>query len=482
MFGKDFFPTPDHVLDQMLSGIDVVNKIILEPSAGKGNIVTRLQAEGAAEVIAIEKEPELRKILESKCKVIGFDFLETKSEEISHIDLIIMNPPFSADDRHINYAFEIAPPGCKVIALCNLSTVKNPFTKDRQQLLATIEEYGNWQDLGNCFSTAERPTEVDVAMIEIQKPGSNYSAEFDGFFLEEDPEEVQGDGIISYNVVRDLVNRYVAAIKLYDNQLKVGISMDSLLNGFYGEKLTFSCNEKGAPKLRNDFKKDLQKAGWKFIFDKMNLDRIATKGIREDINRFVEQQQHIPFTMRNIYRMFDIVVATRGQQMDKAILEVFERLTKHHHENRYSVEGWKSNSHFLITQKFVLPYMCPTDKWHTGNKVSPSYGNYFDLLEDLVKALCFLTGDNHETFHHLSRHIRNIDAEYGVVFEWSYFKVRAFKKGTMHFEFIDLNLWATLNQHIARLLGYPLFEFKTQTKYQQRQTGKSQSSMFTQPF
>jgi hypothetical protein len=271
----------------------------------------------------------------------------------------------------------------------------------------------------------------------------------------------------------------VAAIKLYDNQLLLGVQMDNLLNGFYGERLTFTCTQNGAPKLRNDFKKDLQKAGWTFIFNKMNLQRFATKGLREDINRFVEQQQHIPFTMRNIYHMFDIVIGTRGQQMDKALLEVFERLTKHHDDNRYHVQGWKSNSHFVITPKFILPYMCQTDKWHTGNKIQPNYGNYFELMEDFVKALCYLTGDNHENFDNLSAHIRHINAEYGEPFEWAYFKVKAFKKGTMHFEFLNLELWGKLNQHIAKLLGYPLFEPKEQTKYQQRQTGRAQSTMFS---
>jgi 16S rRNA A1518/A1519 N6-dimethyltransferase RsmA/KsgA/DIM1 with predicted DNA glycosylase/AP lyase activity len=178
MFGNDFFPTPEHVLDQMLSGINLENKIVLEPSAGKGNIVDRISLEGAKEVLAIEKDPELRKILESKCRVIGNDFLETKSENVSHIDFIVMNPPFSADERHINYAFEIAPPGCKIIALCNLSTVKNPYTKEREQLYTTVQDYGSWKNLGDCFSTAERKTLTEVALLEIQKPGNNYNSEF----------------------------------------------------------------------------------------------------------------------------------------------------------------------------------------------------------------------------------------------------------------------------------------------------------------
>jgi hypothetical protein len=44
----------------------------------------------------------------------------------------------------------------------------------------------------------------------------------------------------------------------------------------------------------------------------------------------------------------------------------------------------------------------------------------------------------------------------------------------MHFEFKDENIWAKFNSHVARLKGFPLFEGKTQTKYQDRQTGRAQ--------
>lgn len=57
---KDFFPTPEHVIEKMLYGHDITNKVILEPSAGKGDLIDRLQQE-AKEVIACENDPELKK-------------------------------------------------------------------------------------------------------------------------------------------------------------------------------------------------------------------------------------------------------------------------------------------------------------------------------------------------------------------------------------------------------------------------------------
>ena|SRR5690606_7168303 len=115
MFNKDFFPTPKSVLEQM--NIDCYGKRCLEPSAGKGDIVDFLKADGAASVEACEINKDLQSILSRKCSIINSDFLKVKQEEISHIQLIIMNPPFSADETHILHAFEIAPEGCNRFTL-----------------------------------------------------------------------------------------------------------------------------------------------------------------------------------------------------------------------------------------------------------------------------------------------------------------------------------------------------------------------------
>ena len=104
---KDFFPTPSNVIDIMTEGEILTGKVILEPSGGKGDIVDYLLNAGAKDVLACESNEDLKKILQTKCKVIENDFLNLTSDRISHIDCIIMNPPFSADDKHILHAFEI---------------------------------------------------------------------------------------------------------------------------------------------------------------------------------------------------------------------------------------------------------------------------------------------------------------------------------------------------------------------------------------
>lgn len=483
----ELYPTPPEVIAQMLEGEKIAGKTILEPSAGTGNIVDYLQAQGG-EVLACETNDDLRTILSHKCKVLEPDFLKVTSDQISHINMIVMNPPFSADEKHISHAYNVAPPGCKIIALCNTATLENTYSQARRELKTIIQQYGISQNLGDCFSNAERQTGVNISLVKIQKPGGGYETEFEGFFLGEEPAEAQSDGLISYNLIRDVVNRYVEAVKIYDSQLEAGERMNRILDGFYGETLAFQCVSDKKPVLRAEFKKDLQKSAWNFIFQKMDFTKNTTKGLKEDINKFVEQQQQIPFTMRNIYHMLDIVFQTTGQRMDKAILEVFDKVTAHHHENRYNLPGWKTNGHFLVGKKFILPYqISPAKEYGFSSETYHSIKNHDGIMSDFEKALCFITGEQYEsftwekgTYTRTRNGIMTIYSsigknKYGEWYECHFFRYKGYKNGNMHFEFRDEKVWENFNKAVARIKGYPLPEYKAQTAYQNRQTGRKET-------
>lgn len=479
MFNKNFFPTPLEVIEIMTEGEILTGKVILEPSGGKGDIVDYLLNAGAKDVIACENNEDLKKILQTKCKVIESDFLSLTSDRISHIDCIIMNPPFSADDKHILHAYTIAPAGCKIISLCNAETIKNDYSKSRKELKHVIETCGQFTDLGDCFSEAERKTGVNVGLIKIQKAGESYKNEFEGFFMDEEPEEQQENGIMSYNVVRDLVNRYVKAVQIYAEVLTVKRRLNDVTDSFFGDDLGISLTLS-----YEDYKKALQKSGWMFILNKMNLTKYTTRGVREDINKFVEQQTGIPFTMRNIYHMLDMVVQTAGQRMDKAILEVFDRVTEHHHDNRHNIKGWKTNSHFLVGKKFILPNMISPAKeyGYTSDSYTSLRSSYDGIIPDFEKALCYVTGDQFEESEFINGTwvkygINTVNSSinrntYGDWYNSHFFKYKGYKNGNMHFEFADEKIWQEFNRRVAKLKGYPLYEGKDQTAYQNRQTGR----------
>lgn len=468
----DLYPTPENVIAQMTWDLELNGKTVLEPSAGLGDIVDFCAGSGAS-VLACEIVPELREVLSGKkCKIIAEDFSEVRSEQISHINYIIMNPPFSADEGHILHAWEIAPDGCEIRSLCNANTVLNPRSPRARVLKQVINDYGTFENLGDCFSDAERKTGVEIGFIKLSKPKGKIDDEFEGFFMDEE-EEDQFNGLQQYNFVRDVVNRYCSAIKVFDLQLAAAKEMNDLVGNFSRTKIALQMVEKDAVKNREDYKKELQKDAWKWVIGKFNLDKYSTSGLMEDINKFVEQQTAIPFTMKNIYQMINIIIGTSGNRMDKALEEVFDNFTKHYHENRYGGEGWKTNSHYLINQKFIVPYIAPLSKW---GGMDINYRSA-ERLDDFTKALCYIMGENYDGFTDpynskykrftlsTSRGNSQDPVQYGEWFDWGFFEVKLFKKGTGHFKFKDRDVWALFNQHIARIKGFPLPEaIKTKNK------------------
>lgn len=459
MFNPDFYPTPPEIIDFMVSEIDLHGKVILEPSAGKGNIVDALKTFGAKQVLTFEKEPDLQRIVTEKSTLLGDDFLSCTKDQVSHIDAIIANPPFSTGGKHILHMWKIAPEGCEIVALCNSNTLHKDFTRERRELNRIIQDYGKFEDLGDCFSQSERKTNVEISLIRLFKPVLSEEKNWDGFFMDEDEESVAGIGIMAYNEVRSIVNRYVAAVKLFDQYSEVSDQMNFLLKPV-GLNDGFSCQLSygKAVKTKEDFSRELQKESWKWIFKQMNVGKYVTSGVMEDINKFVEEQQKYPFTMKNIYRMFEIIIGTREQTMNRALVEVFDKLTKHHHDNRYQVEGWKTNSHYLVNKKFILEGCVDYDSRWPSQYVDFRYGSYgVNKMNDLHKALCYLTGSGEEL--DLARISKREDKwEFGTWYDWGFFEVKGFKKRTLHCKFKDEKVWAMFNRKIAEIKGFPLPE------------------------
>ena len=492
----DLYPTPENIIAQMTWDLELNEKTVLEPSAGLGDIADFCAGSGAS-VLACEIVPELAANLSQKHKLIAEDFLTVTSDQISHIDYILMNPPFSADEKHILHAWDIAPEGCTIVSLCNYQTLENKRYYSRQQLNGIINDYGHSENLGDVFSTAERKTNVEIGLVKLFKPKRKSDTEFEGSFMEEDEEE-QFSGLQQYNFVRDVVNRYVGAVKIFDEQLLSAQRMNDLTGSFFSSSVALSMTSDKAAVTREEYKKDLQKAAWKYIFNKMNMNKFSTQGLKNDINLFVEKQTKIPFTMRNIYHMIQIVIGTQSQRMDKALLEVFDKLTAHYHDNRYNVEGWKTNSHYLVNEKFIFP--CIFEVTY-GGSLGMRYGwRDGETLEDFVKALCYITGKNYDDLPDMRNAINETDwlycdgelvtikTDYGVKvatsnslaklqalnpdkvyevrnrpyfgewFDFGFFTVKGFKKGTGHFKFKDRDVWALFNQKICKIKGLVLPE------------------------
>lgn len=463
----DFYPTPTNVINTMMLGEDILGKTILEPSAGSGNIVSWLKDNGAGEVIACENDNTLQKLLAGKCELISDDFLSVTSDQVSHVDYIVMNPPFSDAVKHIKHAFNIAPAGCTVISLCNSSNLERRYSSERQELYELVELYGCSEYIGTVFDTAERKTNVGVSLIKLYKYGEDEDEFTNYFFSNEDDllDKNETDGIVQYNAVRDMVNRYTSAVKLFDETMEAANKINDVAK-FSDSKFDYvpirftTVDTKGnAVNIsRQQYKKQLQKYYWRIIFNKLNMEKYATNGLREQINKFVEKQVNVPFTMHNIYQVINMVVQTTGQRMDKALLEAFDLICSFSAENSTAGEKWKTNANYMINRKFIVPYMTDYDaRYSTLNEcMRLNYGGNVTRIEDVIKALCYITGTNYDNITNLGDFVYRNNLSYGTWYEWSFFRIKGFKKGTMHFEFLDEDVWIRFNQQVAKQRGWVL--------------------------
>lgn len=483
MFDRDFFPTPKKVIDLMMLSTNVAGKIVLEPSAGSGNIVDWLKKNGAKSVVACEANSKLRAILSTKCTVISDDFLRLTPEDVSHIDLVVMNPPFSADERHIIHAFTIAPAGCEIVALCNYNTIDNyRCSESRKVLREIIETNGAYEDFGQCFEhDAERSTDVKIACVRLFKPG-NGKNEFDGYFsTQENADQGSGEaGLMSYNVIRDIVNRYVEAVKRFDGVMNAAKEINDLTAPFNRYGIEFgafktSSNDNVPSKITRDYyKKYLQKKAWRYIFSEMNMKKYVTTKVGEKINQFVEKQEHVPFTMKNIYTMMELIVGTHGNRMRDTLVEAFDQICSFSAENSTAGEKWKTNSDYMINRRFIIPHICEGERWGSKNHHVSLSRYQHNEIDDIVKALCYVMGkpysrkelqDGREIevmfCKDLYSFVSDNNLEWGKWHNWGFFRIRGYKKGTMHFEFADESVWQTFNIEVAKIKGWRLPKQRT---------------------
>lgn len=526
MFNSNFYPTPQNVIEAMVADIDLYGKNVLEPSAGRGDIVDYAKKHGA-NVIACELNSDLAMIVASKCRLIGKDFLQVTAEEVSHINLVLMNPPFDADERHILHAYDIAPEGCRIVALSNTQTLKNSYTKSRDKLNKLIKDFGYSQDLGSAFSNADRQTDVQVSMINIFKPRTTEDTEFEGFFdMNDTGEEDAESGIMPFNEIRDIVNRYVGAVKVFNKVEEANKEISNLINPInassrvqFGAFHADTRHGQLSPINRDEFKKELQKSAWRTVFNRLNMDKYITSKIKQDLNSFIEKQSNVPFTMGNIHRMLQLLVGTHADRMNQVLVQAFERICSFADSNNTAGEGWKTNSSYKVNRRFIHPYICEYDSRWPKQYVDVKYERG-DTMDDIVKALCLLTGesfDNHiplRNFFHSPYHLRRdsdgklmggckylftdlqgwngaesmqaslakkgikvtiekTEREWGKWHDWGFFRVRGYMKGTMHFEFKDEKVWELFNRKVAEIKGWRLPEQTDNKKKGNERTKKA---------
>lgn len=155
-----FFPTPPAVVAMILERAQLfAGAIVLEPSAGKGNIAT-----AAREAGAVVQCVELNHQLSAHLKRLEFDTFcgdFTTMNPRPDFHRVLMNPPFERrqDEAHTMHAFEFLKPGGRLVSVVS-STSGERLTEWAELRGGAVEPLP-----ARSFATSERPTGVNCSIV-----------------------------------------------------------------------------------------------------------------------------------------------------------------------------------------------------------------------------------------------------------------------------------------------------------------------------
>ena len=456
MLNPDFYPTPVPVIGKMLAPYldELDNRHILEPSAGKGDILDYIKSRRHpyrdAALYCCEADPELAATLAGKgYRVLAHDFLTFQPSHM--FDLIVMNPPFSAGVDHLLHAWEILPAG-DIVCLLNAETIRNAHTEKRKLLSRIIEDNGGQVEmLGPVFRGAERTTDVEVAMVRLHKEaaaGSWFAESVDRETVQTMQSETQGELAIKDDIGA-MVAAYEAAKRAFASVYMARADVARYLAVVGGLKnrrddrndqdyLSYACSMNNPVAAYNFFVETMRRNAWDTVFARVGIQDKVTEKVRKDFER-MRTENGYDFTERNVEALLDGLMLNRGQIMQDCINEAFDLMTKYHHENRIHIEGWKTNDRWMVNRKVILPYMVELD-WSRGFRPRLGYSDASRTMDDIDKAMCFLAGKSFDAIRKISDAVRDSQEA-----ESEFFRLKSHQKGTLHLTFKDKSLWERFN-------------------------------------
>lgn len=468
MFNEGFFPTPSSAIVEMwaaLGHMDTARRLsinILEPSAGKGDILDFLVQRGVPKenLRCIEIEPELQAILHGKgYAIVGSNFLEY--DDRYQFDAILMNPPFADGAAHLLKAWNLLRAG-SIVCLLNAETVNNPYSAERRILSDVIAQHGTVKALGKAFRNAPRQTDVEVVMVHLRKEAAKVEG-FDvrgmDFDAQHSEQEFNPSPLANADIIQALVDQCTRAIDLCAQIDALERQRDFYLNGIY--HATFEENK--ARKSLNERIDAIKRSFWEYVFEKTRLGSVTPTSFRAKMDATLDKSAHLAFSRENVMAALEQFYFGLHGFMQESIIAAFDAATSYHKNNRIEIEGWVSNAQWRINKKIVIPTY--GDSWRRRQDE--------DFMNDLDKVMCYLSGvpyeENQTVAYAISRRVfghrdYKIQGELevpraervarGDLLTTRFFDVRVYHKGTVHLTFRDKDLLARFNQAAAQGKGW----------------------------
>ncbi len=479
---KEFYPTPEELVNKMLDGVNLnYVKTVLEPSAGKGDIVQGLKSHAKyqnLDIDCVEINKDLRNCLKGAgYRVVGDDFLTYTT--MKQYDLIVMNPPFSNGDAHLLKALKMQQRyGGAVVALVNAETIRNPYTNLRKELVQLIENAnGTVEYIEHAFSDAERQTDVEIALVKVkfQEP-EHISSIMDKLQKEKaveesDPEERQH--LADNDFIKAIVEQYQMEIKAGCRLIEEYKAMQPYILSSFSQKneksmYDYNCilNLKiGDQKASvNGFIKEVREKYWSTLFTNPKFTGKLTSNVLDEYQSKIHELRDVEFSVFNILEVKWDMMQNVAKGIEQSIIDMFDLFcsgwfsedmgTTIHYYN-----GWKTNSAYKVNKKAIARFDAFSNYGKEFDPIWSSYsydGGCMKRLNDMEK--CFNYLDNGRTSDGIGMEkILRAAVQNGQTrnIELKYFTVTFYKKGTCHIVFKDEELLKKFNLYGAQKKGWP---------------------------
>lgn len=480
MFENSFYPTPKPLVRKMLAKIklDIWSASVLEPSAGKGDIVDALTDEFYGErrqsvarrenIFTIEIDEDLQATLRGKnYHVIDADFLTFAGPD--KFDLIIGNPPFDTGDQHLLKAIDIMYCG-EIVFLLNAETLKNPYTNTRKELVKRLAELNaDIEYIQDAFIDAERPTGVEVALIHIV---IERHVEEDIFNDVKNADEIEVEDIETDHEVstrksiQELVAEYNQIITMgtetiigyFKHYKKIGqyIGLNRKADEYVSNGGDMTAQMQSQV---NDLLVTVRTDFWRKVLDLKDVKNRMTQKRLDEFEHQIKSQCFMDFTEFNIRQFILNLINGYEDILTKAVLEIFDMFTIRHsyskgvyEDNVHYFNGWKTNNAFKVSKKVIIPIYGGYGKGPFIDDYSGEWKMSYDVprkTRDIDITMNYFNGLNdyyaiHEALEHaFSRgESRKIES--------THFTLTAYKKGTLHLVFNDENILRRFNVAACR--------------------------------
>lgn len=461
---EEFYPTPKSLLDKITMEINWKSiQTILEPSAGKGNIVEYCKEQykrcvwnNDIDIDCIEIDSDLQRVLKGKeFRLVHDDFLTFRT--FKHYDLIIMNPPFSTGAKHLLHALSLQKDNFGIICILNAETIRNPCTNERKDLISKLRKLdAEIKYMDRQFVSAEHQTGVEIAVVRVYIPAKDTESII---FQELRKKRYQEN---RYQDITELApNDFIkAAIAEYNIEIEAGIElileykamtphiMNDLREQTYSKPILEMKVSDRSSLSTNAYVREVRRKYWYAFFNNRKITGNMTSNLSKKYYERVQELAEYDFSEYNIRTIQEEMAGSLIKGIENCIIELFDKLSHQHSyndelkNNIHYYNGWKTNKSWYINKKVIIPYMNAFSRW--SGEFSPDY-DVRSQLADIERALNYLDGGLTDAWD-IESCLNNAEkAGQTKKIRLKYFYVTFYKKGTCHLEFINEDLLKKLN-------------------------------------